>query len=337
MKNLLFFCLFMAISFSAFSQGNIKGNVTDENSQPVEFANVLLLNAVDSSLAKGNLSDSNGTYYFDVSSGKYLIFVSMIGYRETYSEVFELGTGTFVVQPLSLGEGVKLDEIEVVARRPFIELSANKLIVNVESSPTSAGDNALEVLRKSPGVQVDESNNISLKGKQGVLIMIDGKRSYLSNTEVARMLESMPSSSINQIEIIMNPSAKYDAEGNAGIINIKMKKDKNLGFNGNITAGGSYGEYPGANGNFTFNYRQKTFNVFGNVGSWYNKGFQINTLHREVPFNGMTTIFDQVVDRVNYSQGVYYRGGVDLFLTDKTTLGFLVNGNHGNWNFESIR
>ncbi|MFT5833819.1 MAG: hypothetical protein ACI97N_001448 [Cognaticolwellia sp.] len=336
MKNLLFFCLFMAISFSAFSQGNIKGNVTDENSQPVEFANVLLLNAVDSSLAKGNLSDSNGTYYFDVSSGKYLIFVSMIGYRETYSEVFELGTGTFVVQPLSLGEGVKLDEIEVVARRPFIELSANKLIVNVESSPTSAGDNALEVLRKSPGVQVDESNNISLKGKQGVLIMIDGKRSYLSNTEVARMLESMPSSSINQIEIIMNPSAKYDAEGNAGIINIKMKKDKNLGFNGNITAGGSYGEYPGANGNFTFNYRQKTFNVFGNVGSWYNKGFQINTLHREVPFNGMTTIFDQVVDRVNYSQGVYYRGGVDLFLTDKTTLGFLVNGNHGNWNFESI-
>lgn len=336
MRKSILFSLLMAMSCYAFSQGNIKGKVTNENNQPVEFANILLLNAADSSLAKGDLSDSIGTYYFDISAGKYLISVSMIGYIQIYSDVFELGTGTYVVPTLSLGEGIKLDEIEVVAKRPFIELSANKLIINVESSPTSAGDNALEVLRKSPGVQVDENNTIALKGKQGVLIMIDGKRSYLSSSEIARMLESMPSSSINQIEIILNPSAKYDAEGNAGIINIKMKKNKNLGFNGNITTGGSYGKYPGATGNFTFNYRQKKFNVFGNVGSWYNKGFQINNIKREVPFNGLVTKFDQISDRVNYSQGIYYRGGVDLFLTDKTTLGFLVNANHGNWNFESM-
>lgn len=325
------------MSFAAFSQGNIKGKVTDEKNQAVEFANVLLLNAADSSLVKGDLSDSSGAYYFEnIANGKYLIFVSMVGYSQIYSAPFTLDKGTFVVPTLTFGEGIKLDEIEVVAKRPFIELSANKLIVNVESSPTSAGDNALEVLRKSPGVQVDENNNISLKGKQGVLIMIDGKRSYLSSSEVARMLESMPSSSINQIEIILNPSAKYDAEGNAGIINIKMKKDKNLGFNGNITLGGSYGKYPGSNGNFTFNYRQKKFNVFGNVGSWYNKGYQTNNIEREVPYNGLVTKFDQISDRINYSQGIYYRGGVDFFLSDKTTLGVLVNANHGNWNFESV-
>lgn len=337
MKNLFLISLLMAMSFTAFSQGSVKGKVTDEKNQSVEFANVLLLNAADSSLAKGNLSDSSGAYYFEnIANGKYLIFVSMVGYNQIYSAPFYLDKGTFVVPTLTFGEGIKLDEIEVVAKRPFIELSADKLIVNVESSPTAAGDNALEVLRKSPGVQVDENNNIALKGKQGVLIMIDGKRSYLSNSEVARMLESMPSSSINQIEIILNPSAKYDAEGNAGIINIKMKKDKNLGFNGNITLGGSYGKYPGSNGNFTFNYRQKKFNVFGNVGSWYNKGFQTNNIEREVPFNGLVTKFDQFSDRINYSQGLYYRGGVDFFLSDKTTLGVLVNANHGNWNFESV-
>jgi hypothetical protein len=337
MRNLFLISLLMAMSFAAFSQGSVKGKVTDKKNQSVEFANVLLLNAADSSLAKGDLSDSSGTYYFEnIKNGKYLIFVSMVGYNQIYSAPFNLDKGTFVVPTFTFGEGIKLDEIEVVAKRPFIELSANKLIVNVESSPTSAGDNALEVLRKSPGVQVDENNNIALKGKQGVLIMIDGKRSYLSNTEVARMLESMPSSSINQIEIILNPSAKYDAEGNAGIINIKMKKDKNLGFNGNITLGGSYGKYPGSNGNFTFNYRQKKFNVFGNVGSWYNKGFQINNIEREVPYNGLVTKFDQISDRINYSQGLYYRGGVDFFLSDKTTLGVLVNANHGNWNFESM-
>lgn len=322
---------------AVFAQGNVTGKVTDEQNKSIEFANVLLLNAADSSLVKGDLSDSTGAYIFDnISNGKYLIAVSMVGYNQIYSSSFNINSNTFSVPTLVFGEGVKLDEIEVVAKRPFIELSANKLIVNVESSPTSAGDNALEVLRKSPGVQVDENNNISLKGKQGVLIMIDGKQTYLSNTEVARMLESMPSSSINQIEIILNPSAKYDAEGNAGIINIKMKKDKNLGFNGNITVGGGYGKYPNGNGNFTFNYRQKKYNVFGNMGTWYNKGFQINNIKREVPFNGLVTKFDQLADRTNYSQGIYYRGGVDFFLTDKTTLGVLVNGNSGNWNFESI-
>lgn len=334
-QSILLFCL-LAFANMLFAQGTITGKVLDENNQSVEFANVLLLNAADSSLAKGDLSDSTGTYTFDnIPNGTYLISVSMVGYSQIYSEAFQMNNTTVNVPTLSLGEGVSLDEIEVVAKRPFIELSANKLIVNVESSPTAAGDNALELLRKSPGVQVDENNNISLKGKQGVLIMIDGKQSYLSNTEVARMLESMPSSSIHQLEIILNPSAKYDAEGNAGIINIKMKKDKNLGLNGNITVGAGYGKYPNSNGNFTFNYRQKNFNVFGNVGSWYNKGFQINNIKREVPFDGMVTEFDQLSDRINYSQGVYYRGGVDFFLSDKTTLGVLVNGNHGNWNFDA--
>lgn len=336
MKQLLLLSCLIAITSAAFGQGNVTGKVTNEKNKSVEFANILLLNAADSSLAKGDLSDSTGAYFFEnINNGKYLISVSMVGYNQIYSPTFEVNNNTFTVPTLTFGKGVKLDEVEVVARRPFIELSANKLIVNVESSPTSAGDNALEVLRKSPGVQVDQNNNISLKGKQGVLIMIDGKQSYLSNAEIARMLESMPSSSINQIEIILNPSAKYEAEGNAGIINIKMKKDKNLGFNGNITLGGGYGKYPNGNGNFTFNYRQKKYNVFGNAGTWYEKGFQINNIIREVPFNGMTTKFDQISDRVHFSQGIYYRGGVDFFLTDKTTLGVLVNGNHGNWNFDA--
>lgn len=337
MRQTFLFSLLILLTSSIFAQGKITGKVQDENQNPLEFANILLLNAADSSLAKGDLSDSTGAYIFDnIPAGKYLISASMVGYGSIYSTTFEVGKTSVNVPILEFGAGTRLTEVEVTAKRPFIELSANKIIVNVESSPTSAGDNALEVLRKSPGVQVDDNNNISLKGKQGVLIMIDDKRSYLSNSEIARMLESMPANSIYQIEIILNPSAKHDAEGNAGIINIKMKKDKNLGFNGNINVGAGYGKFGGTDGNFTFNYRQKKFNIFGNIGSWYNKGYQINEINRSVPFNGLTTNFEGRTDRENYSQGVYYRGGVDFFLTDKTTLGVLVNGNHGNWNFESI-
>jgi hypothetical protein len=337
MRQLLLFSLLILLSSNTFAQSTITGKIQDENQNGLEFANVLLLNAADSSLKKGDLSDSTGAYIFEnIPAGKYLIAASMVGYGNIYSTTFDFGTSSINIPILAFGAGTRLTEIEVTAKRPFIELSANKIIINVESSPTSAGDNALEVLRKSPGVQVDDNNNISLKGKQGVLIMIDDKRSYLSNSEVARMLESMPANSINQIEIILNPSAKYDAEGNAGIINIKMKKDKNLGFNGNVNLSGGYGKFGNTSGNFTFNYRQKGFNVFGNVGSWYNKGFQINNINRNIPFNGLTTTFNARTDREHFSQGVYYRGGVDFFLTEKTTLGVLVNGNHGNWNFESI-
>ena len=157
---------------------------------------------------------------------------------------------------LALSNGaIALKEVVVAAKRPIIEMQADKLVLNVESSPVAAGSNGLELLAKAPGVNVDQDNRISLKGKQGIQVMIDGKNTYMSMDDVVNMLQSTPANAIDKIEIMLNPSAKYDAAGNAGIINIKMKRDKNLGFNGSATIGGGYGRYYKANGGLRLNYR----------------------------------------------------------------------------------
>ena len=329
----LLFATFTLINLTAQSQGNISGKIFDENDKPLEFANALLLNPKDSSLIKGALTDSMGQFLFPaVPYGEYLVAGSMVGYPNQYSAPFVLNIPNFTVQSISFGASdVKLNEIVVRAARPFIELKANKIVMNVESSPVSAGDNALELLRKAPGVLVDKDNVISLRGKQGVLIMIDGKQTYLSQSEVVKMLEGTPSNSIDQIEVIMNPSAKYDAAGNAGIINIKMKKDKNLGFNGGVNIAGGTGRHPFGNGGVRFNYRQKGFNVFGNVNGWYNKSYNDNNIMRNIPFEGLLTTFDQKSERINQSEGLNYRVGADWFLSKKTTVGVLANGSDGNW------
>ncbi|NNF32637.1 MAG: TonB-dependent receptor, partial [Saprospiraceae bacterium] len=213
-----------------------------------------------------------------------------------------------------------------------IELKADKVVVNVSNSSVSAGNNALEVLQKSPGITVDKDNNISLKGKQGVLITIDGKNQYMSNEEIARLLESMPASTIESLEIIQNPSAKYDAEGNSGIINIKLKRNENLGYNGNITMAGRQGRHSNYNGNLSMNFRSSNMNVYGNVSRSQWNGFNDIDLRRDIPFNGFSTLFQQnsLIEFKGHSSDV--RIGADYFVGPKTTLGVLTKLNFGDNN-----
>lgn len=317
----------------------ITGKVLDQAGNPLDFANVLLLNPADSSLVKGTISDSTGTYLFEmVETGAYLISATMVGFNAVYHGPVSVGAQTPQIEmpPLQLGAGVNLQEITVKAQKPFIELQNDKLIVNVEGSSVSAGNSALELLGKAPGVIVDRNNEtLSLKGKQGVLVMIDGKQSYLSTQEVIRLLQSMPANNIEKIEIIHNPSAKYDAAGNAGIINIKLKKDKNLGLNGSLTLGGGYGRYPKANSGVQFNYRRKQFNLFGNYSYYYGQRFNDMDIYREIPFEGAFSIFDQTNDRVNWVNSHNFKTGLDWFVGDRTTVGVLVSGNSGSWEEES--
>src|SRR5205809_3628056 len=154
----------------------------------------------------------------------------------------------------------------------------------------------MEVLEKSPGISVDNDGNISLKGKQGVIVMMDGKPTYLSAADLAAVLRNMPASSLDQIEIMTNPPAKYDAAGNSGIINIKTKKNKQVGFNGNATAGYSQGKYWRTNESLNMNYRNGKFNAFMNYGFNKNYGFQELTIHRTYlhPDKTIDALFDQV-------------------------------------------
>ncbi|MGB0861486.1 MAG: TonB-dependent receptor domain-containing protein [Saprospiraceae bacterium] len=344
MKNyLLLFLTTIFLASTTYGQGRVSGTINDSNGKSIDYANVLLLNAKDSTLAKGSITDSTGQYLFEnIANGDYLINASMIGYAAVYSIPFTLNPtrSSFEVPSLTLSEAsVDMGQVTVTAEKPFIEMRADKLVVNVGSSAVLAGNTALEVLRKSPGVTVDNNDNITLKGRQGVMVQMNGKQTYLSTEEVARMLESMPASSIESIEIINNPSAKYDAAGNAGIINIVLKKDKNLGFNGNIRVGGGLGLYNGdfgpfhkANGNIRFNYRQKKYNVFGSYNYWTSKGFNINKITRDIPFNNEISTFSQESMRYNQGNSQQYQLGTDYFITDKTTVGVLVNGRFGTWN-----
>ncbi len=318
-------------------KGAVSGSVLDEKRAAVPFVNVLLLKARDSTLAKGMTSDTDGKFAFEsVEVGRYLTLVSMVGYEKVYSPVFTVANTEIKLSPVTLTTNVELlDEVKVVAQKPFIEQQIDRTVVNVENSIVSAGATALEVLERSPGVVVDQQNDaLQLRGKSGVLVQIDGKRSFLSQTEIMNLLRNTPSDNIEKIELITNPSAKYDAAGNSGIINIVFKKNKNYGTNGNFTIGGGYmpdGGVGRGNGSLALNHRQGKINIFGN-GSIYTGGnVNTNNIYRTIPFEGNVTIFDQESIRRSNYQNYSLRVGMDYSLSDKTTLGVLASAFSNDW------
>lgn len=327
----LIICLL--VSHAAISQkATISGTVLDNTSAPLDFANVMLLNAVDSTLYKGGLTESLGKYQFtDIQSGKYIVHASMLGFGTAYSEIISVENNNSIEVPtLSLSQGVEIEQVTVSAKKPFIELKADKMIVNVANSAVNAGNTALEVLEKSPGVVVDNNNNISLRGKQGVLVTINGKNQYMSSDQIARLLETMPSTNIESIEIITNPSAKHDAEGNSGIINIVLKKNEKIGSNGSISSSLRQGWKTSHFHNLDLNFRSEKVNIYGG-GEYYNWGWkqELNLL-RDIPFDGGSTIFDQASIMDEEGDGYNAKLGMDWNITDHTTLSLLAKRNAGD-------
>ncbi|WP_439584549.1 outer membrane beta-barrel protein [Dyadobacter bucti] len=315
-------------------KAKLSGAILDEKSQPFPFVNVLLLHAKDSVLVKGLAADENGKYVFDqVANGKYLVLVSMVGYQKNYSEPFTVKDAPIALPASQLTTDTQsLNEVTVVAKKPFIEQEIDRTVVNVENSIVSAGATALEILERAPGVTVDQQNEqLKLRGKEGVIVQIDGKQTFLSQQELITLLRNTPSDNIEKIELITNPSAKYDAAGNSGIINIKMKRNKNYGTNGNINLGLAHAKYGRGNASVTVNHRAGKLSSFVSAGTFLNKGFNNNDIYRKIPFEGKVTIFDQRTERINKSQYHNIRAGVDYFATEKTTVGVLVSGFYNDW------
>ena len=223
----------------------ITGTVLDDKGTGMPFATVGLLKAKDSSLVKGAITNESGNYKLDrVAQGTYIIRVTVMGYAKASSKPVTITADAteISIPTIQLGNSNKtLKEVNVTVTKPLIERKLDRTIMNVENSVLAAGNSALEILEKAPGVTVDKDDNISLKGKQGVTIMLDGKLTYLSSAQLATMLRSTDGNTIQSIEIITNPSAKYDASGNSGIINIKLKKNSQEGTNGSVTLSGGYG------------------------------------------------------------------------------------------------
>jgi len=334
---LIAFTTLAATGFAQPKTGKIKGTVTDGDTKTIESATITLLRDKDSSLVKISTSDKTGNYIFEnIAAGKYFVSISAVAHQTAYSEVVELTAAktAVTIQPLKLEPQSKsLGTVTVTAKKPLIEQRAGMMVVNVDASPTNAGLNALELLEKSPGVSVDNDGNISLKGKQGVMILLDGKPTYMSPTDLAAFLKNMQSSNLEQIEIMTNPPAKYDAAGNSGIINIKTKKGNIKGMNGTANLGYTQGFYGRINGGANLNYRNNKLNLFGGFNAGTYEGYNRLTINRNFYESDHSTLAvsgDQVT--YNHFKGNYesFKAGMDYYFSKKDVAGFVVNGNFNN-------
>jgi outer membrane receptor protein involved in Fe transport len=324
---------FSTIGNAQTNKSNITGAVKDETQKGIEAATVSLLAAKDSSALKFSVTDKNGKFQFEnIPSGKYLVAVTAAGHVKTYSENIGLdGSQPSVdLKAIALKPAAKgLAGVTVTASRPFIEQKIDRTVVNVEASVTNAGSTALDVLEKSPGVTVDKDGNISLKGKQGIMVMMDGRPSYLSAAELSNYLKNLPATAIDQIEIMTNPSAKYDAAGNAGIINIKTKKNKQKGFNGSLTTNYGQGKYWKNNNSLNLNYRTGKLNLFANANQSEWNGFQtldINRKFKNTTTKEVSAIFDQTSLMLHSSTYSSLKIGADYYVNKKTTIGLVTSG-----------
>lgn len=335
----LLMVVFATLSLFGFSQqnnGKINGTVIDGDTKTIESATISLLRAKDSSIAKISASDKNGNFSFDnIANGRYLVSISAVAHNTAYSNVFELNAAnsSITLKPLRLAPQSKsLGTVTVTAKKPLIEQKPGMTILNVEASPTNTGLNALELLEKSPGVSVDNDGNISLKGKQGVLILIDGKPTYMSPADLAAFLKNMQSSNLDQIEIMTNPPAKYDAAGNSGIINIKTKKGNIKGMNGTVNIGYSQATYGMFNSSANLNYRNNKLNLFGGFNGGTYEGYNNLTIDRKFYTSDktLTGTGDQLSHRHYKGKYQSLKAGMDYYFSKKDVAGFVVNGYFGN-------
>lgn len=324
--------LFWGITGTAQSHSGIKGNLKDDFSlKNIDGATITILKAQDSSLVKATFTDKEGNFSFEnVNKGTYRILSTSLGYKKTYSPII-----TFEGIHIDLGtlflatEAKSLRNVLIVSKKPFIERKIDKTVINVDASILNAGGTAMEILEASPGVSVDKDGNISLKGKSGVNIMIDGKPAYLSGQQLTDLLKRMPASGLDQVEIMTNPSAKYDAAGNSGIINIKTKKNKTKGFNANVSTG--YGQNISSNSNHSINmnYRNGNLNLFGNYSFSHRREYRdlsILRKFRNTTTHGIETIFDQQSSLKKNSINQNAKLGIDFYTSNTTTLGFVFTG-----------
>nr|WP_068890854.1 outer membrane beta-barrel family protein [Pedobacter panaciterrae] len=345
MKRTIRKCFFLILSSplfisDAYSQNErkITGKVTDEASRPIAYAAVSLLH-IDSTAVKGSLTTETGEFIFpNVPHGSYLIAIEAMGYEKLIKGPITINqtNNDHLFGNITLSVDVQqLNTVSITAKKPLIQRKSDKVVLNVANSILTAGNSALDILSKAPGVSVDNEGNISLKGKRGVSIMLDGKLTYLSGEQLTALLRATSGNSIESIEMMSNPSAKYDASGSAGIINIKLKKSQSDGTNGTITAGSGYGKYYKYNGGLMLNHRVNKLNLFGDYNYSENKDFQNLNVNRSNTDGAEQTFFDQIGREVYLHKDNSYRAGIDYYINDKSVLGFSINGSFKNVNIAS--
>lgn len=348
MRKFILALIVNVLSLGIFAQnaGNgasLEGSVKKADGQSLEAATVSVYRATDSALVKMGLTDKQGRFVVEgIQAGTYFMELTAVGYEPHVAKNLELMAASRTQLPaITLQQASKaLGAVTVTARRPLIEQKIDRTVMNVEASITSAGNSALEVLEKAPGVAVDKDGNISLKGKDGVVVYIDGRPSYLSGADLANLLRSMNGSQLDQIEIMTNPPAKYDAAGNSGVINIRTKKTKQVGYNGSFTTGYTQGRYARFNEAFNMNYRTGKVNLFTNLNynrNHFGQDLEISRVFRDPNTGQISSRFEQVSKMENQNHYVSGKLGADFYVSKNTTIGVVGSGfyNPSQWNSQT--
>jgi iron complex outermembrane receptor protein len=317
-KLIALFAAAILCSFMASAQ-KITGVVKDQQGKGLDKTSIALLRVKDSSIVKLSATDNNGKYSLDGQQGQFLLSFTHVGYAPAYSKSFEVpASGDVSLEDVVMAKAeATIAGVTVTAKKPMVEVKADKTILNVEGTINAVGNDALELLRKAPGVMLD---------KNGVQIYIDGKPSPLSGTDLTAYLKSLQSSQVESIELITNPSAKYEAAGNAGIINIRLKKNKAFGTNGSLMGNYNIGTYAKYNAGFSLNNRKGKVNLFSNYN--YNNSINKNfiNLYREVA----DSVFNQKGTILSTNQSHGFKAGMDYYANSKNTFGMILSGNLNN-------
>ncbi|MEM9835426.1 MAG: TonB-dependent receptor [Bacteroidota bacterium] len=325
MKTTFLLWLALLTSSFLFAQNiSLKGQLQDRESQAILFANVALY-APDSTLIKVETSDENGVFQFqNLSANTYRLVASYLGYSDLEkANIIVKDDQTTDLGVLSFGAaGIELATATVTTTRSIVEVKPDRTVFNVQGTINAVGDDGLSLLRKAPGVTIDNNDNINVLSRSGVLVYVDGKRLPLAGDDLANYLRSLTAEQIDRIDIITNPGAKYEAEGNAGIIDIRLRKNENEGANGSASYSVSQGRYNTMNGSLSGNYRNKNLNAFGNIGAVNGENF--NAINFDILQNGLRQI--ETLRFNNTWNNINFRLGTDFFLSDKHTIGFLIGG-----------
>ncbi|MDE3235918.1 MAG: TonB-dependent receptor [Bacteroidota bacterium] len=324
--------------------GSITGAIRSNNDKPIENTTVLLLKEKDSSVTRSAITNKSGEFEFSkVPLGSYFVRTNALGYAVYSGKVFTISAihNAITLAPFKLEvQANNLGEVTVAAAKPkpFIENKLDKTVVNVDASPTNTGLSALEILEKSPGITIDNNDNINLKGKQGVVILLDGKPAYLSGKDLSNYLRNLPANQLDQVEIMTQPSSKYDAAGNSGVINIKTKKNKANGFNANISASAIFAQYFKNTNSINFNWRKNKLNLFGNYGYSNWVGFNDINIYRSFR-KDENSAYNRYFDQNTFGKFTGYphefKLGADYYASKKTTIGVLVSGSVDNRQFST--
>ncbi|HMK06207.1 MAG TPA: TonB-dependent receptor [Flavobacterium sp.] len=330
--NLFFILVLSCFEIATAQTGKINGKAVS-GGKPLESAIVTLLLSKDNSLVKTEIAQTDGSFEFNnLKAETYIIAIDNPGYKMYQSQPIEIAADKFeITVPVITVEALetnKLEEVVVQKKKAIIENKIDKTVVNVDAMLTTAGGDAMDVLEKSPGIIVDQNGTITFKGKSGVAVFIDDKPTYLSGSDLEAYLKSLPASTLNQIELMTNPPAKYDAAGGAGVINIVTKKSKARGFNGSATARVSQGKHMFARSGLNLNYLNDKVRVFGNIG--YGHVEPSNNLYIYRRFKNEDLTLKNNFDQNSFLKNKVNTGnvnlGFDYYASEKTTFGIALSG-----------